>query len=123
MAWRQAGSCWEAGLICLTWGLLLLDLILDVGNVGSGRVEVGSEQVELERLILVLGGLSVGTRSGRGLGLEEVLDLLHGLPWLGTLLSGGVVDVGLRLQDSLVEHRMARSISLTMLVEKLSLKL
>lgn len=59
-------------------------LLLDIGDVGAGRVESCSEEVELQWLFFNL-GLGVGG----SLWLEEVLDLVHGLPWLSALLSGG----------------------------------
>eukprot|EP00249_Psilotum_nudum_P031409 c45410_g1_i1 orf=178-468(+) len=67
-------------------------MFLDISDVGGGSVQVGAEEVELQGLFLNLvglGGISFGV-GGWDLGLEEVLDLLHGLPWLAALL-GGVV--------------------------------
>lgn len=70
-----------------------LVLLLHVGNVGSRGVELGAKHIELQGLFVLL-GLGGGFR---GLGLEQVLDLLHLLPWLGALL--GLFGV-LRLEQS-----------------------
>jgi hypothetical protein len=68
-------------------------VVLDIGNVGGGRIQGNTEQVELEGPFLSLGGsISAGFRvCGGVLGLHEVLDLLNLLPGLGTLLGCGVV--------------------------------
>jgi len=79
-------------------------LLLHIRNVGGRRIQVGSEQIELQRLLFNLVGLrsSVGARfgvGGRHLWFEQVLDFLHRLPWLRSLLSSGGVG-GLRLEHS-----------------------
>jgi hypothetical protein len=68
-------------------------LVLDIGDVGGGRIQGNSEQVELEGLFLSLGGSISASFSvcGGVLGLHEVLDLLNLLPGLGTLLICAVV--------------------------------
>lgn len=68
-------------------------LLLDIGNVGSGGVELSPEQVELQGLFFF--GLVGGFSSGGHFGLEQVLDFLHRLPGLGSLLGRG--RGGLRL--------------------------
>jgi hypothetical protein len=68
-------------------------VVLDIGNVGGGRIQGDTEQVELEGLFLSLGGgISAGfSVCGGVLGLHEVVNLPNLLPGLGTLLSCGVV--------------------------------
>ena len=80
-------------------------LLLHIRNVGSRGVELGPEQIELQGLVFSLVGLGVGSKidfgitSGRHLRFEQVLDFLHRLPWLRSLLSCGRVG-GLRLEPS-----------------------
>lgn len=75
---------------------------LNISNVGSSGIQVASEQIELQWLIINLLGLLAGIGAGFGvLGLKERLDFLHGLPWLGALLGGAGAD-GLRLRRKLV---------------------
>ena len=79
-------------------------LLLHIRNVGSSCIQVASEQIELQRLFVNLVGLRSSVRAGLGIGgrhlrLEQVLDFLHCLPWLRSLLSGGSAG-GLRLEPS-----------------------
>jgi hypothetical protein len=64
-------------------------------GVGTNIRNVGTRGIQRGPLV----GLGVGTKSGRHLRFEQVLDFLHRLPWLRSLLSRGRVG-GLRLEPS-----------------------
>ena len=77
-------------------------LLLHIRNVGGGRIQGASEQVEFQRLVSNLVGWRSAAGAGFGVGgrhlrFEQVLDFLHRLPWLRSLLSTGDVG-GLRLE-------------------------
>jgi hypothetical protein len=83
--------------------IIQFSILLNIRNVGSSRIQVGSKQIELQRLLSNLVGLRSSVRAGLGVGsrhlwLEQSLDFLHPLPWLGSL-SGGSAG-GLRLEPS-----------------------
>jgi hypothetical protein len=85
----------------MTW---LSVLLLHIRNIGPRGIELGPEQIELQRLVFSLGlgvgsKIGVGITSGRNLRFKQVLDFVHRLPWLRSLLSCGRVG-GLRLEPS-----------------------
>lgn len=76
-------------------------MFLHIRNVGGSRIQGASEQIELQGLFSNIVGLQTSVRAGLGAGggllpLEQALDLLYRLPWLGSLLSSGGAG-GLRL--------------------------
>ena len=71
-----------------------ISMLLHIRNVGGGGIQVGPEQIELQRLLFDLVGLRTSVRAGLGVGgghlrLEQVLNFRHGLPWLRALHSRG----------------------------------
>ena len=73
-------------------GLQCSVLLLHIRNVGSCGVELQLEAIELQRLVFNLLGVGigggVGIRITRGrLWPVQVLNFLHRLPWLRSLLS------------------------------------
>lgn len=68
-------------------------VVLNIGDVGGGRIQGNPEQVELQGLFLSLVGSISASLSvcGGHLWLEEALDLLNLLPWLGSLFGCAVV--------------------------------
>lgn len=83
--------------------------VLHIRNVGTRRIHDDPERIALQRLFFhpvglrtsVRAGLGVGFKSGRHLRFEQVLDFLHRLPWLRSLLGRGRA-AGSRLEPSQV---------------------